>query len=307
MAGSAWMVGMATITLITSHSGLRSPTEADRELEPVRRALAEREVRCDVLDWRAASELSGSDLVVIKSPWDYARRVTEFVDWLGRVESQTRVVNHPRTIRWNLDKHYLGELAEHGVAVCPTVYCGTLDEVRAAVAELPRRVVLKPTVSASSANTGLFEPDDPGLLLLARQIVDLGKQVMVQPALDSIGRVGERSLIHFDGRFVHAVGRSPLLALGGGLLGTSRGAITPVSPASDERELAEEVLAVAGELMATRGVTEPPVHARVDLARDEAGRPVLMELELFEPSFFLELAPGAERHYADVLLARLDT
>lgn len=307
LPGSGWMVGMATITLITSHGGLHGSSEADRELEPIRRALAERGVHCEVVDWRTGSDLSGSDLVVIKSPWDYARRAAEFVDWLGLVESQTRVVNHPRTIRWNLDKRYLGELAEHGVTACPTVYCGTPDEVRAAVAQLSGRVVLKPTVSASSANTGLFETDDPGVLVLAKEILDLDKEVMVQPALDSIARDGERSLIHFDGRLVHTVGRSPLLALGGGLLGTSTGTITPVSAAPDERKLAGRVLAVAGELLAARGVAEPPVHARIDLARDRAGRPVLMELELFEPSFFLELAPGAERLYADALLARLET
>lgn len=114
---------------------------------------------CDLVDWRTASDLSGSDLVVIKSPWDYTRRVAEFVAWLDAVEGQTCVLNPPEMIRWNLDKRYLADLAEGGVAVCSTVYCRTVDEVRAAVA-VRGRVVVKPTVSALSAHTGLFEPDD---------------------------------------------------------------------------------------------------------------------------------------------------
>ncbi len=296
---------MPTVTLVTSRSVLASPDEGDPELGLVQRELARRGVTCDLVDWRAASDLSGSDLVVIKSPWDYVRRVDEFVAWLDAAEDQSRVVNPPGMIRWNLDKRYLAELAEGGVAVCPTDYCRTVDEVRAAVA-VRGRVVVKPTVSASSDHTGLFEPDDPAALDLARQILDLGKEVMVQPALESIRRVGERSLIHFDGRFVHAAGRGPLLALGGGLLGSSRGRIRSVQPDPDERELAECALAVAGEVLAARGVDEPALHARVDLARDGQGRPVLSELELFEPSFFLELVPGAEQLYADAILARLE-
>lgn len=297
---------MPTVTLVTSQRVLASPAMADPELELVQRALAQRGVGCELVDWRAASDLSGSELVVIKSPWDYPQRAAEFVSWLGAIETQTRVANHPETIRWNLDKRYLGQLGQHGLAVCPTEFCRTMDEVRSAVAAIGGQLVVKPTVSASSADTGLFQPDDLAALDLARHILGLGKEVMVQPALESVARVGERSLVHFDGRFVHAARRSPLLALGGGLLGTSRGRISSVLPDRDELGLAAQALAVAGDLLAVRGVDERPLHARVDIARDGRGRPVVSELELFEPSFFLELAPGAERLYVDAILARLE-
>lgn len=301
------MVAVATITLVSYHRALTEPA-ADPELPLLRRALAERGVSCEVVDWRTASDLSGSDLVVVKSPWDYADRSREFIAWLDLVEGRSRVVNHPAVIRWNLDKRYLGELAGCGVRVCPTVYCRTLGEARTAIAAQPGRVVVKPTASASSANTGLFESDDPAAPALGRQILGLGKEVMVQPALESVGRVGERSLVHFGGRFVHAVGRGPLLAVGGGLLAHPDRVVgpVPVRPEPDEIALAGRALAAAAELLAGHGVDEVPVHARVDLARDAAGRPVLVELELFEPSLFLGLAPGAERLYVDALLARLE-
>jgi hypothetical protein len=41
------------------------------------------------------------------------------------------------------------------------------------------------------------------------------------------------------------------------------------------------------------GSTAPPLYARVDLVHDGAGRPVVLELELAEPSLFLPQAPEA--------------
>lgn len=297
---------MRTVTLITSDAVLASPAAGDRELRLLASALTARGVACEIVDWRAASELSDSDLVVLKSPWDYAGRPAEFLAWLDRAEAQARVVNHPGVIRWNLDKRYLGELAAHGVAVCPTHFCGDPDGVRRALAAVPGRVVVKPTVSASSADTGLFESDDPAAFVLARRILDAAKDVMVQPAIESVGRRGEHSLVHVGGRFVHAVRKGPLLAVGGGLLRDDRReAPVPVEADADERELAEHALAVAGSVLAARGIEEPVVHARVDIARDASGAAVLMELELFEPNLFLDLAPGAEHLYADAVVARL--
>ncbi len=61
-------------------------------------------------------------------------------------------------------------------------------------------------------------------------------------------------------------------------------------PSADVRHTAESILAQ---------VKAPLLYARVDAARDEAGRPMLMELEVVEPSLFLAQSPAA--------LARLAT
>jgi hypothetical protein len=47
------------------------------------------------------------------------------------------------------------------------------------------------------------------------------------------------------------------------------------------------------------------LYGRVDIARDPAGRPVLMELELTEPSLFFRTAPGAAERFVEGLLRRL--
>ena len=54
--------------------------------------------------------------------WDYFFRAEAFSDWLDRVSVRTRLVNQAEQIRWNMDKHYLGDLSRAGVRTVPTCY-----------------------------------------------------------------------------------------------------------------------------------------------------------------------------------------
>ena len=51
----------------------------------------------------------------------------------------------------------------------------------------------------------------------------------------------------------------------------------------------------------------PPLYARIDLVHDDDGRPVLLELELTEPSLFLPQAPEAAATLARAVEAALRT
>lgn len=53
------------------------------------------------------------------------------------------------------------------------------------------------------------------------------------------------------------------------------------------------------------GLEGPLLYARVDLIPDDEGRPVLLELELTEPSLFFGVAPGALDRFADAVVARV--
>ena len=61
-------------------------------------------------------------------------------------------------------------------------------------------------------------------------------------------------------------------------------------PAPDMRAEAEKVINL---------VAPAPVYARVDLVRGEAGQPLLMELELIEPSLYLRRSPAAAAKFAE--------
>ena len=54
-------------------------------------------------------------------------------------------------------------------------------------------------------------------------------------------------------------------------------------------------LAVADRIVAL--IYPQPLYARIDLVRDQ-GRPLLMELELVEPSLYLRTDPGAPARFA---------
>ena len=53
---------------------------------------------------RPGVDWSSYDLVVLRSPWDYALRRDEFVAWAATVPT---LVNPADVVRWNTDKRYL--------------------------------------------------------------------------------------------------------------------------------------------------------------------------------------------------------
>ena len=84
-----------------------------------------------------------------------------------------------------------------------------------------------------------------------------------------------------DGELSHAIRKSPRFA------GDTERIDGPFPIADDERAVAEAALAPVADRI---------LYGRVDLARDDAGQPMVMELELVEPSLFF--APQAGRRRA---------
>jgi hypothetical protein len=70
----------------------------------------------------------------------------------------------------------------------------------------------------------------------------------------------------------------------------SRGDLRPAVPTTAQRDVAQAVFDAVPGLV---GVDGAPLYARIDLIDDAAGRPVVLELELTEPSLFLPQAPDA--------------
>jgi hypothetical protein len=268
----------------------------------------------EIVIWNDASvDWADFELVVIRSPWDYPSAPSEFLDWLARVEAVTPTLNAPDLIRWNIDKVYLRDLSEvSDVPLVPTEFCLTLDSVRAAIdAVNSNRVVIKPSISAGSQNTGLFERHDPAALTLAEEILELGKTVMVQPAIPSVQEHGERALLYFDGQFSHAISKGPLLAVGGGLRGGAYvEEIAAVTPTPAERAVGDQLVAAVQTVLLNRGLSAfdaLPLYARVDVVNDPSTGPLVLEAELFEPSLFIDMNPDAVRRFVEAVLRRIET
>ena len=92
-----------------------------------------------------------------------------------------------------------------------------------------------------------------------------------------------------------------------------KGPLLPAGVASTTALFAPEDISVRtaapDELEAGRRVLQAlpfgvPLYARIDLVRDNEGRPLVLELELTEPSLYLGRAPGSARSFAEAFLGR---
>jgi hypothetical protein len=295
---SSLLVGDATrvparVALVTC----RDLPELDPDDQRLYAPLAEHGITAEAAVWDDPDvDWSTYDLVVLRNPWDYFYRRDEFVAWARGVPT---LANPAAVVEWNTDKRYLGSLAAADVRVVPTTWIGPDDEFEAPDGEY----VIKPAVSAGSKDTGRYGPADADL---ARgHVADLqaaGRLVMVQPYLPAVDTYGETALLFFadpaTGRmeFSHAIRKGPMLT--GPYTGVDglykAEAITARTPTDAEHALARATLDAAPEGL---------LYARVDVIPGPDGEPVLVELELTEPSVFLEYAAGAAKRFADAIAA----
>jgi hypothetical protein len=270
--------------------------------------LKARGVRVEVAVWDdPAIDWARFDLVVIRSTWDYTPRRDEFVAWARRVP---RLANPAEIVAWNTDKHYLADLGAAGVPVIPTTWLEPSEPVTEADGiELPPagRHVIKPAIGAGSLDADTYQLDDPAQAALARihaaRLLGAGQTVLVQPYLASIDAHGETGLVYLHGAFSHAVNKGAMLGGEGreevaGLYKAET--ITACRPSATELAVAESVLA------AIPGGAARLTYARVDLVpASDDGTPLLIELELTEPSLFMATAPGSEERFAKAIVASL--
>jgi glutathione synthase/RimK-type ligase-like ATP-grasp enzyme len=264
-----------------------SVAKQDFDMPPLLAALAAAGVPARVLAWDdpdAQPGFAGAGGCLIRSTWNYVHHHARFVEWASSVAAATELWNPAEVVRWNSHKRYLLELESRGIPVVPTrLVPRTSGQSLASAMGSWTDVVVKPAVSAGSFGTVRVrgKPDVVVGEQHLRQFV-LERDMLVQQYQPSVEDHGERCLIWLDGVFTHAVRKTARF------VGDEERVSSEAVPiASDERALAERVLALA---------PGPLLYARVDLVRDGAARPLLMELELIEPSlFFGQSADSADR------------
>lgn len=275
---------------------------------PLIAALAERGVTAEPAVWDdPAVDWSAYDLVLVRSTWDYSPRHDEFLAW---ARALPQVANSADVIEWNTDKRYLRELDAAGIPVIPTIWLDPARHLskRAVHTRMPAfgDFVVKPVVSAGARDTGRYQPvsaESRGRAIAhAVRLLDEGRWVMIQPYVTSVDTAGETCLIFIDGELTHAVRKNALLT----------------GPAEDSEELyaAEEMSAfeatpaqveVAQRALAVaREATGADLtYARVDLVTGDDGVPMVIELELTEPSLWMKYGSGVEDKLADAVVTLL--
>ncbi len=256
-------------------------------------ALAEIGVEAVVAPWDSPEDWGAYPLVVVRTPWDYFRRLPEFLAWAKRTSQLTAFVNPVSVIEWNSHKAYLRELAAKGIPTVPTLWLdqGAADGAARLAATGWGEVVVKPAVSIGAIGALKAQAADPACIAHLAALLAEG-DVLVQPFIESVAAQGEVSLIYFGGTFSHAIRKQP--AAGDYRVQDMYGGTNhPYQPAADEVELAT---------LALSATPAPTTYARVDMVRLPDGGPAVMELELIEPELFLGVDPAAPARFAEVLL-----
>ncbi|MHC1558844.1 ATP-grasp domain-containing protein [Actinomycetospora sp. C-140] len=241
------------------------------------------------------------DLVLVRSTWDYALRRTAFLAWADEVAGRTRLYNPPGVLAWTTDKHYLLELADAGLPVVPSAIVEPGSDPDGHPFRAVEHVV-KPCVSAGSKDTLRCGADETARSAgHVRALLDAGRPVLVQPYLPAVDEVGETAVVAIDGVASHAVRKGALLTRGAGLVDGLFAAedITARDPSPAETDVAARVL---DHVTAHLGAA--PLYARVDLLPGADG-PLVLEVELAEPSLFLGHADGAADRLAAAVAQRL--
>jgi glutathione synthase/RimK-type ligase-like ATP-grasp enzyme len=239
------------------------------------------------VDW------SAFDLVVVRETWDYTGRRDDFLRWARAIP---QLANPAAVLAWNTDKRYLGELAEHGVPTIPTRFVAP-GEAFALPAGLDAdaEIVIKPTIAAGARGAGRFGPGERAAALAhLTSLHDEGATAMVQPYVSAVDQDGETALLHLGGAYSHAIRKAALLQPGAAPSEEPFAAeeITAREASAAQRALAERVVAFVAERFG------PLLYARVDLLPGPDGEPVVIEVELTEPSLFLGYADGAPERWA---------
>lgn len=238
---------------------------------------------------------ASADMVLPLCCWDYHGDPQRFLRWIRDLEAMgARLLNPPATLRWNLRKTYLLEMAHSGLAVPATIHLPSAD---AGTIERHMRdkgwdvAVLKPVMGQSGYGVQKLD-----LARRAEWAVDDGgtADTLLQEYLADIGALGETTLTFIDREFSHAVRRN--LAPGEWRANQQYG-IVP-----ERIDVPEGIVSAAREYL--RASPDLPAYARVDgLMRSDGF--MLTELELIEPYLYLEFATGAAERLAAALIRRL--
>lgn len=253
------------------------PEEWDWAYEPEAAVLLRAGFSVEARPWTDPGDLATFDLVMPLVAWGYHLDPPRWHAMLDRLERENvPVLNPVPLLRWNSDKRYLAELGAKGIATIPTLLVERMDEAALAEArtEFGDELVIKPPVSAGADGTHRLGPADP----LPGDAV--GRDMLIQPFLRSVADEGEYSILLFGGRFSHAIIKQPKAGdyrvqphLGGTEM--------PCEPPAGAIELARAALDAAPAEAA---------YARVDMVRDNGGDLAIIELELIEPSLWLQHA-----------------
>ncbi|EGF81057.1 hypothetical protein BATDEDRAFT_35032 [Batrachochytrium dendrobatidis JAM81] len=284
------------------------------------------------IDWAKYS------MVLVQDARDYDRNVHAFRQWLASLT--VPVFNPSSVVNWNINKNYLLELSKT-VETVPTLFItrhqwesirdqlNPHQDVGALVAQLVHQAqpdsftclpqdypsaagyVIKPSVSLNSQNTERFtatmemQAAQAHIDAVFASKGDTETTILIQPFLKEIQLDGEVSLVFIGGVYSHSVQKT--VKKGDFRVqeqwgGSCKRVTSPASVVT----LAEQILTEAQKAYDPLNQVNQLLYARVDIVLIDGVKPVLMELELIEPSLYLSYDDTALEKFANAVFAFLE-
>lgn len=280
--------------LVLTEQRYLSPAETDIYSENVLledrlvvEALQRAGLRTKRVDWADSTiDWSDTEAILFRTTWDYFDQYPAFQKWMDSTEKLTRMINPAETIRWNIDKHYLGDIHRKGINIPETIFIEKGDgrSLATLINETGwEDLILKPCISGGAKNT--FRLNRANITKHESLFTELisTEAFIIQPTQRYVLEEGELSLMVFGGTYTHAVRK---IAKTGDFRVQDDwgGSVHDYQPTAEEITFAEQ---------AARAVEPIPAYARVDIIRDNHGQLAIMELELIEPELWFRLDHSA--------------
>jgi glutathione synthase/RimK-type ligase-like ATP-grasp enzyme len=233
------------------------------------------------ISWRNENvNWSDYDSVIVRSTWDYQNDAEKFITILEKINNVSHLENDLDLMKWNMNKNYLFDLEQKGVKIVDTIWERKFNRNLAHkyFEKLDTdEIIIKPNISANADNTFRLTREKLDKNLGQLEKIFTAREFMVQPFLNSIIEEGEYSLFFFDGKFSHSVLKKPK-ENDFRVQEEHGGDIQPFKVSSKLILIAENII---------KKLSTIPLYGRVDLVRTKENEFALIELELIEPSLYL--------------------
>lgn len=220
------------------------------------------------------------DSVIVRSTWDYQNDSEKFISVLEKINSVSHLENDLDLMKWNMNKNYLFDLEQKGVTIVDTIWEKnfTTNLAHEYFEKLNTdEIIIKPNISANADNTFRLTREKLNKNLQLLEKIFSSREFMVQPFLKNIIKEGEYSLFFFNGGFSHSVLKKPK-ENDFRVQEEHGGNIQPFKVSSELILIAENII---------KKLSTIPLYSRVDLVRTKENEFALIELELIEPSLYL--------------------
>ena len=264
-------------------------------------ALKRKGLRVFRTNWdNSKFDWSTTNYILFRTTWDYFDRYDEFEPWLGKVSQLTNLINPADLIKWNIDKFYLQDLNDKGIAIPPSIFIekGCTKSLSEIVKESDWcEFILKPAISGAARHTYRFKKDQISPEAIeAFNSLNPKERFLLQEYQTKITSKGEVAFMVFGGEFSHAILKK---AKSGDfrVQDDFGGTVHHYQASAKEIEFVEKTVAM---------IEPTPIYARVDVMWDNNNNLCLGELEMIEPELWFRYQPFSADRLAETISSLFD-